>query len=1054
MVNPFIDDQAYESDDDVYDDADTGNTAGGEEGTGWNDEDDPEVHNEDRLVDFGLSVPDSLPPRPRPRLEAVTDRLLARYVQTEVGHSSSQVPVREDGDEFDDTTLKKILCADGKQVFWRIKCKPGSEMELVFDIMHYRQILTTPSQSPEPSSMPVGVRTKGLSSAARALKTIRQYALTQDGEPKTVADELEKVLGSEWSVEWTRLIDAAGLEPGEGDVQAALNNVNQKAAAFLPVLVLQEASLSFSDTPPIPSASLPPQSTNHHPGNHSPTVEATTILSAFCVPTVSGFVYLEGHCNAVWLDWFMQRSTVFKKTHSKIWIEPVECEEIGVLLDTPISSIHPMSWVRVKYGLYRHDVGLVLSREMRGGQRRFKVLLVPRLPGGTSESERPPTPPPKPTHPLVLSDATPMSSKPPTEQSRGKRQRSLERPPQMLFQPQTFAGELTKISEDIYESPYAEFRYDLAVKYYDSSSLTQQDVTMDTRSRRLFEMSRDPVLRKVRLPVPDDWIFFAEEEVVAVVGAPLVDRQRVNPDLPQATYRKNAVIVDAGERSCTVQFYDYSEFDSDETKTSISTVNLRKRIGIGHSVEVVAGEHKGRQGLVLSNSFDTLEVMESIAGKNFDVHVNCCRITARRNSSVVPWLGQHVVVIYGQYRGYSGIVVDVHPPRPHYTMVDISFANLGVTVPVQHDFVVDSISTNHWLRIVSPLTAQQQNFRQPSWDVYYAPNLQSPPIDRYTGRYITAADLVNRQPPEPWVNIEVMVIRGSVKGKATVKHVERSYQYPSGLRVEVEYDYISAEHGANPHYWCDYADVRDPRTGLPLHIVYPLKREQRYWEPLARIKAVSVRNPYATQPWQRPVSKPATPLWSPDVADIFLTPAAGPSNTCHVLPPSHWALDPRLDQKPFFVCWKPRSGMGHAKVTAIPQCQFGKIQLKDGASGWFVPPEEVHDLATSIKPTTVKDSLLVVRGPYTGTNMRPVFSKYIQGRREALIIGAVYENWATGAEKYTGRDIEVEPENCALAGLDPNKAKFKDEIKGLRDRYRQPAEGKKTRKRAIKPRGG
>ncbi|KAK7441214.1 hypothetical protein VKT23_016695 [Stygiomarasmius scandens] len=154
MVNPFIDDQAFESDDDVYDDADTGNAAGGEEDAGWNDEDDPEVHNEDCLVDFSLSAPGSLS-----RLEAVTDRLLAQYVQTEAG-SSIQAPIREDGDELDHRTLRNILCAEKKQVFWRIKCKPGSEMDLVFDIMRYGQTLTGSAQSPESSSVPVGVQTK------------------------------------------------------------------------------------------------------------------------------------------------------------------------------------------------------------------------------------------------------------------------------------------------------------------------------------------------------------------------------------------------------------------------------------------------------------------------------------------------------------------------------------------------------------------------------------------------------------------------------------------------------------------------------------------------------------------------------------------------------------------------------------------------------------------------------------------------------------------------------------------------------------------------------
>ncbi|KAK7435297.1 hypothetical protein VKT23_019742 [Stygiomarasmius scandens] len=836
MVNPFIDDQAFESDD-KYNDAEIAfHAAGGEEQEedGWYDEDDPNVHDEDCLADLNNS-PSS---EPQPRLQALTDRLIAHYVQDDANHRplheiNTESPM-DHGEEIEETLLRNVLYTKEKQIFWRVKCKPGSEMDLVFDIMrHGRDLVSaTPvSLSRREPSLPVQSlpAEASVGSAARALQIIRQYALTQDGEPKTVADELEKVLGSEWSVEWTRLIDTAGLEPGEDDVQASEQRQSESGIV----------------------------SSDFGVANDTDTARASTILSAFFVPTVNGFVYLEGHYDDIWLDWLMQRSTVLKNSHSKVWIEPVECEEIGVLLDTPVPSIPPMSWVRVTRGLYLGDVGLMFSREMRGGQRRFKVLLVPRLPRSTPENDRPPTPPPKPTHPLVLSNATSIPPASHTAQSRGKHQRSSERPPQMLFNPQTFAGELTKIAEHIYESTYDEFRYGLVVRHYDSSSLSQQDIRMDTTTRRFFGLSIDPLLKKVCLPVPDDWIFFPEEEVVAIVGLPLTDRQRINSDLPQSTFLKNGVIVDAGGQSCTVQFLDYDEFDSEGTKTRISTVNLRKRIGIGHSVEVVAGGEKGRQGLVLMSSFDTLEISESRGSESFEVHVNSCRITARRNSSVVPWLGRHVVVIYGQYRGYSGIIVDVNPPRPFYTMVDISLAQLGITVPVQHDFVVDS-SSNQWLRTVLPLTTQQQNFRQPSWDVYHSPNVKTPLIDRYTGRYITATDIVHRQPPEPWINKEVLVVRGNVKGKGTVKRVERSHQYPSGLKVEVEFDYISAEHGANPHYWRDYADLRDPRTGLPLHIVYPLKREQRYWEPLARVKAVSVKNPYTTQSWQRPLSRAAT----------------------------------------------------------------------------------------------------------------------------------------------------------------------------------------------------
>ena len=117
-------------------------------------------------------------------------------------------------------------------------------MDLIFDIMRHSEELLggMPVASPSSDHSLSPVQTSShLSPAAHSLQMIRKYALTQDGEPKTIADELEKVLGTQWSVEWSRLIDVAGLEPGDDDVRAALSAVNLRAAAFLPISVLQEA---------------------------------------------------------------------------------------------------------------------------------------------------------------------------------------------------------------------------------------------------------------------------------------------------------------------------------------------------------------------------------------------------------------------------------------------------------------------------------------------------------------------------------------------------------------------------------------------------------------------------------------------------------------------------------------------------------------------------------------------------------------------------------------------------------------------------------------------
>ncbi|KAK7441359.1 hypothetical protein VKT23_016606 [Stygiomarasmius scandens] len=522
MVNPFIDDQAFESDDEYDADIVSRSGRGEEEGQAvWYDEDNPNVHDEDRLTHLDNTAP--LGSQPQARHEALTDRLMAQYVEKRAdSHPANRIGTTE---EIDNTVLKYALYQEEQQIFWHVKCKTGSEMDLVFDIMLHAEDLL--------GAMPVE---SSLSDTPPSTEPV------QDGEPKVVADELEKILGTEWSIKWTRLIDAAGLEPGDDDIHAALSAVNLRATNFLPTSVLQEADSSSLHPSTSSSASNPV---------NIPPVRTSAILSAFSVPTVSGFVYLEGHCDDKWLHWLMQCSTVFKKSDSKIWIEPVECGDIGILLDTPISSIQSMSWVRVKYGLYHGDC--------------------------RTETDCPPTPPPKPTHPLI-GDTTPIPSKPLNEQSGGKHKRTSEHPPQKLFHPQTFPGKLIEISEEIYESNLDEFRYGLVVQYYDSHSLSQQDIRMDTITCCFFGLSRDPLLNQVRLPVPDDWSFFAEEEVTAIVGFPETDGQRVNLnlDLPQSTSLKNGVIVDAGVQTCTVQFWDYDNFASEDTKISISVLNLRK----------------------------------------------------------------------------------------------------------------------------------------------------------------------------------------------------------------------------------------------------------------------------------------------------------------------------------------------------------------------------------------------------------------------------------------------------------------------------------------------
>ncbi|THU94398.1 hypothetical protein K435DRAFT_798955 [Dendrothele bispora CBS 962.96] len=1044
MPNPFIDDRAHEDAEDFYDDEDE-EYEQEQDDRQWIDLDDDRQELSDFQHHAGFY---------QQRIEDIERRYCPGTGTTELETSNEQgpappTPTRSEICDFDENKLKSVLMSAESPPFWRVKCKVGRETDLVLDIMN--SVILEPANTPTtlpPSNTTIGqvTLTHSSSPAALALRSIRQYALTQIGEPKDMADKIGQLLGPGFTVEWNRLIDAAGLEPGLEDVlaatQDALETINKKAAMFLPRSILAEAEALASLPDDSTSSSVTPSAPTpiSHPGG----CHSCTLLSAFTVPTVQGCVYLEGRCDEKVHEWLGNHAAVVKR-QSRVWMEHMDCREIAVLLDTQPLSLQPCSWVRVTRGLYRGDVGLVVSRQMLADQHPFEVLLVPRIP--PPQRETPPTPPPKETHPLLQhSEPDPSLSSPttlePTDEK--KRRRGSERFSQRLFHEVSFQGQCEKMAENVYRWNNDEYRHGLVVKYYDSRSLSQTDVIMDRNTRRLFGLSQAPSVMTVSFPVIGDWVFFAEEKVEAVVLGPLNQQQKLDPTLPRSTYLKGGII-----------FNDYDECDNDDTSVQVSNINLRKRVYIGDSVAVEAGEMRGREGMVTSMTSNTLEVLE-LGGEltTFRVEVNSCRVTALRSTGFVPWVDKHVTIVLGDYKGYSGFVIDTHPPKPQYTTLQVKIPSLGVTVQLRHDHIVDTIS-KQYLRFAAPLNQHQQQFAQLDWDAYRSPNLTRPPVDPFSGRWIQAEDILNRQPQQPWLNVPISVIRGQHKGTGTVKQVERSHHTSSKLRVLVEHDFVSAEHGAAPQYWSDYEDIRDPRTGLPLHIVYPLHGRQRYWEPRTRVKAVSVPNPYLRPNHGLRTEIPST-VTPPGSPGPFIDPFAGPSESSSGTEAAHWAADPRLGGKTFYARWHPQSGSDVAKILATPITRSRMVQVKEasGMGGVLVPPDEIYDVQVPIKPTTNRQPLLVVRGEHTGKYLRQIWCRYRDKDDEhPVITAAVFEDWGTTTETMADPYyIEVKAEDCAEAADDLNKEKFKQTMKELREEARKPQAGCKTKKKAYKPR--
>ncbi|THU79610.1 hypothetical protein K435DRAFT_810584 [Dendrothele bispora CBS 962.96] len=155
---------------------------------------------------------------------------------------------------------------------------------------------------------------------------------------------------------------------------------------------------------------------------------------------------------------------------------------------------------------------------------------------------------------------------------------------------------------------------------------------------------------------------------------------------------------------------------------------------------------------------------------SFNVDPNLCRKTKARNDVTVPWINRHVTVCVGQYRGYTGVIRDVLPPRPAdtgYTRVDIKIIRLNQIIRFRHDDVIDT-AANKTLREAFPLGPHQHQFWQSSWDVAFAPNVQETPIDPHTKLPLQVQDFLTRQPPEPWLHVKVKIVKGSYKSEGWI----------------------------------------------------------------------------------------------------------------------------------------------------------------------------------------------------------------------------------------------------------------------------------------------
>ena len=254
-------------------------------------------------------------------------------------------------------------------------------------------------------------------------------------------------------------------------------------------------------------------------------------------------------------------------------------EWLALLKHSPLKELPQLGkWVQVRRGVYKGDVGYVLSV----AASEVNLLLIPRL------------------------------------ALRSKRKRSREPPQLKLFDHETvkqyYAIEPHRIRENIYSVGNDRFEHGLIVRLYSFDSVSRVS-TIPLGSFGLFGISGHPKLISSRssFPRPSEWYFGEGEEVYIVDDS---SESFTGPSYKSgfiSTLRDDAV-----------------ELDTKEGIAIVSWMDICKVMRLGDFFEVTGGLHKDQKGWVdvvdLRTRVANIIRMVDKPGKTFSDRPEVCPI--------------------------------------------------------------------------------------------------------------------------------------------------------------------------------------------------------------------------------------------------------------------------------------------------------------------------------------------------------------------------------------------------------------------------------------------
>ena len=276
------------------------------------------------------------------------------------------------------------------------------------------------------------------------------------------------------------------------------------------------------------------------------------VRSAFAVPSVKGWVYLEATMNDQ-LQRLLRLTPGVLHNRCGICVQRISSDEGLALLKMRPLEDPPESgkWVQVRRGLYKDDFSYVLSA--------LTALMEVCL--------------------LLISWLAPLDTSP------SKRKRTWTRPTPILFDQETvkqyYTSEAHCIDEDIYSVGNDTFEHGLIVRSYNFNSVATGVFTIPLEFFGLFRLSGHPKIipPEHALPKPSEWHFIEGEEVYIV--DPYED--------PQPQYKSGFI---------SKLRYDAAELDTNEGIVIVPWAAICKVMRIGDFVEVTSGLHKDQKGWV------------------------------------------------------------------------------------------------------------------------------------------------------------------------------------------------------------------------------------------------------------------------------------------------------------------------------------------------------------------------------------------------------------------------------------------------------------------------